>query len=166
MNAQNYSAFFCVLTENGYFCAVYLNSIHHYIFESMNKRKIQIERVLRSTSEKIIWGLISTEGGLSKWMADEVKETDGGFLFTWGREYGRTDSHDAVIVEVVKFHHLRLRWKDEDDEQAYIELCMEKNELTGDYILRVTDWALDDEMETLRGLWEQNFERLRRSSGL
>lgn len=132
----------------------------------MNKRKIQIERVLRSTSEKIIWGLISTEGGLSKWMADEVKETDGGFLFTWGREYGRTDSHDAVIVEVVKFHHLRLRWKDEDDEQAYIELCMEKNELTGDYILRVTDWALDDEMETLRGLWEQNFERLRRSSGL
>ncbi len=99
-------------------------------------------------------------------MADEVKETDNGFLFTWGQEYERTDSHGAAIVEVVKFHHLRLRWEDEDDDRAYIELCMEKNELTDDYILRVTDFALDDEVETLRGLWEQNFERLRQSSGL
>ena len=43
---------------------------------------------------------------------------------------------------------------------------MEYSELTDDYILCVTDFAVSEEIDSLEMMWEQNFDRLRQSTGL
>lgn len=132
----------------------------------MKKQILQLERELNCNSENIIWGLISTEGGLSKWMADNVRETETQIAFTWGEEWRDHVTHVADIIQKERNHLLRLRWEDETDADAFLEFRMEKNDITNDYILHVTDFALFEDLESLRGLWEQNFEQLRRVSGL
>ena len=39
-------------------------------------------------------------------------------------------------------------------------------ELTGDYMLEVTDWAEPDEKEDVKELWDSEIEKLKRVSGL
>ena len=132
----------------------------------MNKQRIYIEKNLHSKSENIIWKVISTEGGLSKWIADEVTETDDGFLFLWGDPLGNHEVREARIIDMVRGESIRLMWEDEVNPEAILELRMTKNEITGDFVLHVTDWAEPDDVDSLLDIWEQNFEQLHRTCGL
>ena len=40
---------------------------------SMDKKRIEIEHTLNSTSRNIVWQLIGTAEGLNRWIADDVK---------------------------------------------------------------------------------------------
>ena len=131
----------------------------------MNKEKLYIEHELKSRSENIIWSLISTETGLQKWIADNVVEADGKMTFMWGEEWDIHEKRTSVIVERVKNSHIRFHWDDEDDE-AYWEMRMAYSDLTNDYILQITDFAVADDMDVLRSIWDHNFEALHRSTGL
>lgn len=133
---------------------------------TMKKQKVTIEHELRSNSPNIIWNLISTEGGLAKWIADIVDESDGMLTFRWGEEWARNEVRRARIVRRVRHEYIRLKWEDDDDKDAFLEFRMMYSDLTGDYILCVTDFAYEEEMDSLHTLWEQNFEQLRQSSGL
>ena len=132
----------------------------------MNKQRVYIERNLHSKSGNIIWKIISTEGGLSKWIADEVVEEDGKFRFMWGDPYGSHEVREAKIMEVVKGEYIKIMWEDETDPEAVIELRMTRNDITGDFVLHVTDWAEPDDVESLEDIWDQNFEQLHRTCGL
>ena len=132
----------------------------------MNKQRIYIEKNLHSKSENIIWKVISTEGGLSKWIADEVTETDDGFRFLSGDPLGNHEVREARIIDMVRGESIRLMWEDEVNPEAILELRMTKNEITGDFVLHVTDWAEPDDVDSLLDIWEQNFEQLHRTCGL
>ena len=132
----------------------------------MKKRQISIEHSLLSTSANIIWKIISTEGGLSRWIADEVKETKGKFTFTWGDEQGHHEKRSAKLLERVRNSHIRLQWEDETDPEAYLELRMSHTEVTGGYILHITDYAYPEDEESLYDIWDQNLSQLRQSTGL
>ena len=43
---------------------------------------------------------------------------------------------------------------------------MERCDVTGDYVLKVTDFAYDGDEEWLGSVWEANFERLRHAAGI
>ncbi len=132
----------------------------------MSKVQITIENILNSTSPKIIWGIISTEGGLKKWLADDVTIDGDVFTFTWGETWSHHEIRKARILEMVKNSHIRLRWEDETDMDAYLELRMNRNEITDDYILHITDFALPEDVESMYNLWDQNLHQLHLSSGL
>ena len=57
-------------------------------------------------------------------------------------------------------------WKDDTDKKAYWELKIVRSEITGDYILIITDFAEEDDQDTLYDLWETNLERLHHATGL
>ena len=132
----------------------------------MNKRQITIENILNSTSPNIIWGIISTEGGLKKWLADDVTMEDDVFTFTWGETWSHHEIRKARILEKVKNSHIRLRWEDETDDEAYLELRMKRNEITDDYVLHITDYALPEDVDSIYSLWDINLDQLHQSSGL
>ncbi len=90
----------------------------------MKKEQIEIEYSLRSTSPNLIWRIISTEGGLQKWLADDVKAVEDKFFFTWGDEWRHQEKRCANKVECIRHSHIRLRWDDETDPDAYLELRM------------------------------------------
>jgi len=132
----------------------------------MKKERVYIEHALRSNSPSIIWQFISTASGLARWIADEVKMDDETVTLAWGNPLMHYDSRQLEILEKVKQSHLKMRWVDEDDEEAYLEIRMEKSDLTGDYMLLITDYALPEDLDLLRDIWDDNLTRLHHSGGL
>jgi hypothetical protein len=98
-----------------------------------------------------------------------VNEEEEGILkFTWGEPWTEQDIRQAHVIESVKFDHIRLKWdyEDDDDEESYFEMRIEKSDLTHNLNLLITDFADDDDVEGLKILWESMLDRLHRASGL
>ena len=134
----------------------------------MGKQKIDIEYPLATKSPAIIWEQISSAHGLERWFADHVNEEDGMFTFTWGEPWTEQDIREAHVLESVVNDHIRLKWdyEDDDDEESYFEMRIEKSDLTHNLNLLITDFADDDDVEGLKILWESMLDRLHRASGL
>ena len=132
----------------------------------MKKIRIEREYPLNARKPDIVWKLISTDHGLERWLADEVKEKDGVMELTWGQPW--TDHHTlkAHVVEREKNNHIRLKWTEEEEPDTYWEMRIAQSELTGELCLAVTDYATKDEVEDLETLWDENMERLHRVSGV
>lgn len=127
----------------------------------MKKEKIHLEYLLNSTSKNIIWTAISTPSGLEEWFADRVDSNDKIVTFYWGK----TESRQAEITAIRAFSFIRFRWLDAEYEREYFEIKMANNELTGDYVIEITDFAFPDEVEDQEELWNSQIDTLRRTYG-
>ena len=106
----------------------------------MKKEKIHLEYLLNATSKNILWAAISTPTGLEDWFADKVISDDKIVEFHWGK----TEQRKAEITAIRSFSFIRFRWLDDEYEREYFELKMTNNELTNDFVLEVTDFAVVD----------------------
>ena len=133
-------------------------------------QKLTIEYPLSTQSTRIVWDMISNAAGMQKWLADTVtEEPDRQTLtFTWGQPWTERDTKQSRILEIVKQDHIRMMWDyHEDTPEAYWEMRIEESNVTGHLSLIITDFAADDdEASDLRGIWDDNLERLHRVSGL
>ena len=109
--------------------------------------------------------MLSSSGGLAKWFADYVERNDDQLTFTWGEPWTQQDVRRAQLIEYVKHDHIRMQWEEEDDD-TYWEMRIEKSPLTNHLNLLITDFAEDDDADGLKILWESNLDRLHRASGL
>ena len=134
----------------------------------MSKQKIEIEYPLTTKSPNIVWEQISSAHGLERWLADHVTEDDGVFTFTWGEPWTEQDIRKALLIEYVKYDHIKLQWEDDEQEgnDAFWEMRIEKSDLTNHLNLIITDFAEDGDADGLKILWESNLDRLHRASGL
>ena len=130
-------------------------------------QKLTLEYPLSTKSTRLVWDLISNAAGLQKWLADQVVESDDSMTFTWGHPWTERDTKTSRILEKEKMNHIRMLWDyHEDTPDAYWEIRIEESDLTGMLSLLITDFAADDDEEAdLRGIWDDNFERLHRISG-
>ena len=101
-------------------------------------QKLTLEYPLSTRSTRLVWDMISNAAGLQKWLAEKEK-----------------------------MNYIRLLWDyHEDTPEAYWEIRISESDLTGMLSLLITDFAADDDEEAdLRGIWDDNFERLHRVSG-
>ena len=132
----------------------------------MQKQRLELEYPLSARKPDILWNLISTDHGLGRWIADEVSEQDGVISLTWGQPWTEHHTLLANILEREKNSHIRFRWLDEDDPDAFWEMRIGRSELTGELCLCVVDYASEDDIDYLHQLWDGNLERLHQSSGL
>lgn len=132
----------------------------------MDMEKLIVEYELATRTPSIIWGMISTDAGLQKWMADEVHESGDVMTFTWGEAWRQHDTRTARIVAREKNSRIRMKWDYIDDDDAYLEMRIEKSEITGLLHLVITDYAEPDDTENLRNLWNDNLAQLHNASGL
>lgn len=128
----------------------------------MPKKKIILEHVLRSKSRNVIWNMVGTPAGLSKWFADDVERKGNILLFRWGKNEERT----ARIKHCSEGYSLKMRWLDEHEAEPFIELRLEQDELTRDFVLVVVDFADRGEEKELEELWESQLDTLFRISGI
>ena len=129
----------------------------------MGKKKVIFEHELHARSEKSIWPLISTPEGLTKWIADGVTRDSETLRFRWGVDWKHHEERTAAITKENPPTHFGWTW--EDDEYP-VEMEIKRSDITGDYILLVTDYADEDDEDWLRAVWESNFERLHSGTGL
>jgi len=127
----------------------------------MKKEKIHLEYLLNPTSKNLVWSAISTPTGLEEWFADKVVSNDKVVTFYWGK----TEQRQAEIIAIRAYSYIRFRWLDDENERDYFEVKMTNNELTNDNVIEVTDFALPDEVDDLRELWDSQIDRLRRTYG-
>jgi len=132
----------------------------------MSKERLELEYPLKARRPQILWQLMSTAHGLERWLADRVVEEEGVLHLTWGDPYGEHHTLHARIEERETNSHIKLRWVDETDENAYWEMRIEHSELTEELCLCVVDYAPADDIDYLQYLWDGNLERLHQTSGL
>lgn len=128
----------------------------------MGREKIHLEYPLNATSKGILWNAISSPSGLEGWFADRVENLEEKLLrFYWGKIENRT----AEMIGQRMFSYTRFRWLDDENESEYFELRMSHTELTDDYVLEITDFAEDSEVDDLCELWDSQVDTLRRTCG-
>ncbi len=132
----------------------------------MTKQELHLERILNCTSANIVWSLISTPEGLSRWIADEVTLEGDKLTFKWGEPWRHHQVQTATLLETCKNRFIRIKWDAHDNEGTFMEIKMEKGVLDDNYALYITDFALPDEIEDQKYLWEGDFEKLHQNTGL
>jgi len=126
----------------------------------MVKEPFQLEYVLKKASSHLLWNLISTPSGLAEWFADDVDERNGLFTFHW-------DDSSLKAVRIAKNNgtYVKFRWCDEA-EPYFFELRIEQSDITGDTVLRITDYADSAERNSSIELWNTQVDILSRRTGL
>lgn len=124
------------------------------------KDKFQLEFVFGKISSSIMWQHISTSHGLAEWYADDVKVSGDEYTFIWN------DVPQTAVLKMSRMGvYVRFHWLDEDPK-TFFELRLSTNELTGDVVLTVTDFASEDDMDELIQLWELSVDNLKKISGI
>ena len=120
--------------------------------------KYQLDFPIRS-SVNILFNCLSTPSGLSEWFADDVNCTKNSYTFFWdGSE------QEAELITVSNNYFIKFRWVDFPDD-TYFEFRIEVDEITNDVILRVTDFAEEDEVEEGKDLWTSQINTLMKNLG-
>ncbi len=116
--------------------------------------KFEMEFVIRA-SEDMVFEFVSTESGLSEWFCDDVNIRNGVFTFAWdGQE------QQAKLVKEVPPMLIRYQWIDKNDG-SYFEFRIQKDELTNDISLMITDFADNKaDEESARLLWHSQVDKL------
>lgn len=126
----------------------------------MTKESFQIEYILKKGSASLLWKLISTPSGLAEWFADDVDQREDVYTFYWDKT-----PQSAERISQNQGHYIRFHWEDEPDTY-YFEMRIEQSDLTGDTVLRITDFAESSELNSSIELWNTQIDILARRTGL
>ena len=141
------------------FICIYFGKIIVIIMET--KIRYELEFPINS-SPQLLYQYISNPSGLQEWFADKVNSRGEFFTFIWDdvEEYARLASKKTD--EKVKF-----KWVDNDkkDTEYFFELKILEDEITKDVSLMVVDFAVVDEIEEARLLWENQVSDLKHVIG-
>ena len=116
-----------------------------------DKVKFELEFLMKKTSPKVLFNMLSTPSGLSEWFADDVNIKDDVYTFFWD---GSEESAKLVTKKVPEY--VKFQWEDDEDEgnDAYFQFAIKIDPMTNDTALVVTDHAEEDDVEEARMLWE------------
>ena len=122
----------------------------------MSKQKIDLEFEM-NTMPGVLYKYVATPDGLAKWFADDAASEDGTvYSFLWHKEISR-----AVVLDSAENVFIRFRWE-EDEEDDYFEFRIERQELTGTYVLHVIDFSEEEEYDDVVRLWNFQIDNLKR----
>lgn len=123
------------------------------------KKKIDMEYVINA-SPKVLYTRISTPGGLSEWFADDVNLEGSIFTFMWEKTVQK-----AELISTKENRSARFHWLDDTDHKTYFEFKINQDDLTSDVSLTITDFADEDEIEDVKGLWDKQINNLKAQLG-
>lgn len=126
---------------------------------AQKKQPFTIERTFRS-SPVILYDFLTTPSGLIQWFSDSADLNGDIYTFGWNG-----DEQSAEVLSFDEEEYIRLRWDDEEDDKAFFEYRIKKNEITGETILYVTDYAYKDEIRETISLWESQLNDLKKCIG-
>lgn len=121
--------------------------------------KFELEYVIHS-SASILFEFLTSPSGLSEWFCDDVNIRNENCTFVWDG----AEQH-AKLVKFVEEKLVRFQWLDKNDG-SYFEFRIERDDLTNDISLMVTDFAeTPEERESSKLLWDSQIEKLMKVLG-
>jgi len=123
------------------------------------KNKLVLEYIIHS-SPKLLYEFLTSPSGLSEWFADDVNINGNLYAFYWDGAM-----QEANLIDIKEGKSIRLHWTDRPAD-TYFEFRIEKNELTEELSLIITDFAESaDEKNSLEVLWQGQVQRLMKVIG-
>ena len=123
------------------------------------KNKLVLEYIVHS-SPKLLFDFLTSPSGLSEWFADDVNINGNVFAFYWDGA-----KQEANLIEIKEGKFIRLHWTDRPAD-TYFEFRIEKNELTEELSLIITDFAESaEDKNSLEVLWQGQVQRLMKVIG-
>ena len=125
------------------------------------KVRYEIEFPINS-SPQLLYQYISTPSGLQEWFADIVNSRGEFYTFEWDNTEENARLASKKTGEKVKF-----KWIDDNkkDTEYYFELRILEDEITKDVSLMVVDFAIEDELDESKQLWENQVSDLKHVIG-
>lgn len=125
------------------------------------KVRYEIEFPINS-SPQLLYQYISTPSGLSEWFADNVNSRGELFTFIWD-----DDHQKAKLMSKKSGERIKFKWMDEEDKETdyFFELKIMEDEITKDVSLLVVDFAIEEELEESKMLWENQVSDLKHVLG-
>ena len=120
--------------------------------------KYELEFQMRS-SVNILFASLSTPSGLSEWFADDVNCNREIYTFIWDNT-----EQEAELISLSNNYLVKFRWLDFPKE-TFFEFRIEIDDITNDVILKVTDFAEEDEVEEGKDLWTSQIQTLMKQLG-
>ena len=118
------------------------------------KGKFELEYVMH-TSAGILYEFLTSPSGLAEWFADDVNIHEGVFTFFW-----EGSEQKAKLLGFKDEKFVRLQWLDKPDG-TFFEFRIERDELTGDVSLIITDFADEGaDLKTSKLLWDSQINKL------
>ncbi|MFO8236543.1 MAG: START-like domain-containing protein [Bacteroidales bacterium] len=124
------------------------------------KDKFQLEYSLNVTPN-ILFTRLSTPGGLAEWFADDIRLNDNIFTFIW-----QESEQNAKLLQKKNNKYVRFKWLEDEDKESFFEFRINKDELTGDIALVITDFAEDNEKDDAIELWNAQIDELKLTLGI
>jgi len=125
------------------------------------KELIELEFVL-PVSPKLLYHLISTEEGLSKWFADRVIILNQNISFYWSKQ-----RIDAKILAQKENKFVKYAWLEdiEDKNNCYFEIAIHSTNENSTTI-KITDFSDPEEKNENIILWNTHIDKLKRAIGI
>ena len=118
------------------------------------KGKFELEYVVHS-STSILYEFLTSPSGLSEWFCDDVNIRNGIYSFIWDGSVQM-----ARLVRQVEDKLIRFQWTEKNDG-SFFEFRIERDDLTNDISLIVTDFAdTPEEKASSKLLWDSQIEKL------
>ncbi len=116
--------------------------------------KFEMEFGFRSSPE-MLYEFFSTSSGLSEWFCDDVNIRNGIYTFIWDGQM-----QQARLLKTIDNQLARYQWVDKTDG-SYFEFRIQRDDLTNDISLIVTDFAESKaDQESAKLLWQSQVEKL------
>ncbi len=116
--------------------------------------KFEIEIVIRASAE-LLYEFFVTPSGLSEWFCDDVNIRNGIYTFVWDGQL-----QQARLLKTIEEQLVRYQWVEKTDG-SYFEFKIQKDDLTNDISLIITDFASDkSEQESAKLLWQSQIDKL------
>ncbi len=126
----------------------------------LKMEKLELEFVLK-TSVKVLYSMLSTPSGLTRWFAEDVNiNRDGTYSFIWdGSE------EIAKLVSKKRDEFIKFKWLEDEEASTFFEFRIQIDAMTNDVALIITDFCDEGEEEETSDLWSKQVETLRQSIG-
>jgi len=121
--------------------------------------KFELEFVFHASAE-MLFEFVSTASGLSEWFCDDLNIRNGIYTFIWDDQL-----QQARLLKTIDLQLVRFQWVEKTDG-SYFEFRIQRDDLTNDIALIVTDFAeSNSEKESSKLLWNSQIEKLRHVLG-
>ena len=124
----------------------------------MAKEVFEIDYVLK-TSPRILYDFVKQPTHLSQWFCDKCESRLDEYNFIWKGYSERAVLIDDIEEELVAYH-----WEGSDDDE-FFEFAINVNEISGDTVLTINDFAESNEVEDQKMWWDEQIQKLIRVMG-
>lgn len=124
----------------------------------MAKVAFEMEYIIRS-SPTILYEFIVTPTNLAQWFCEKCDSNIDLYTFKW-----KGYEEKAYLIDDIEDKLVAFQWENAEDEE-FFEFSIQKNEISRDTVLVITDFAEKSEVEDMKLWWDEQIVKLKKMIG-